>query len=129
MESIIKFNLREQCTLTGKLGKVTTVIGIVIGLLVLSNYQAFFYSEAKLSDVAFRSKDKAIAEAQCDQVKFMGLEKSPPGGLRVFNWRCLSKTKTSEDIFILIENDGYPRRYTERLACTPALQKNGYACE
>jgi hypothetical protein len=115
--------------LTGKLSKVAAVIAVVIGLLVLSSYQAFFYSEAKLSDVASRSKDKAIAEARCDEVKFIGLEKSPPGGVRVFNWRCLSKTNTSEDIFILIENDGYPRRYTERLACTPELQKNGYACE
>jgi hypothetical protein len=116
--------------LTGKLSKVAAVVvAAVIGLLVFSSYQAFFYTEAKLTEVATRSKDKAISEAQCAEVKFIGMEKSPPGGVRVFNWRCLSKTNTSEDIFVLIENDGYPRRYSERLTCTPELQKSGYACE
>lgn len=112
----------------GKLSKTAIVLAVIGGLLLFSCFQAYFYSEDGLLRRATQAKDKTLANMHCNEVKFIGSENSPPGGVRVFTWRCLSKVDESADVSILIESDGYPRRYTDRLACDADILKSGYMC-
>lgn len=115
--------------LTGRLNKIVLFILLAILVLVFSNYQAYFYSDSMLKERAEGESEKALMDKQCDQILFVGEENDPPGGVRVFTWRCLSRTSDSIDLSILIEGDGYPRRYSERLTCTPELARQGFRCE
>ena len=123
------FNLRGACMLIGRLNKIALVIFLAVFVLAFSNYQAYFYSDAMLKKRAAEESGAALIDRHCDELSFIGEEADPPGGVRVFTWRCLSKTSDSIDLSILIEGDGYPRRYSERLTCTPELTRQGFNCE
>lgn len=82
-----------------------------------------------LKDRAASESEKALLSKACNEVTFVGEESDPSGGVMVFTWRCLSKESDSIDLSILVEGDGYPRRYTERLTCTAQIIKRGFNCE
>lgn len=81
--------------LTGRLNKIALFIFLAILILFFSNYQAYFYSDSMLKERAAGENEKALIDKQCDQISFVGEENDPPGGVRVFTWRCLSKFQTA----------------------------------
>lgn len=114
---------------TGKLNKIAVIGFLVILALILSNYQAYFYSDTMLNERASKESERVLLDKHCDKISFIGDKNDPAGGVRVFTWRCLSKVSDSIDLSVLIEGDGYPRRYSERLVCTPELVRQGFSCE
>lgn len=111
--------------------KIAPMIALVIGtFLWLKPNQARFYNDATLLERATLARDDALIGAQCDELKLATQANSPPGGVRLYVWNCLSRTQESKEVLVKVKNDGDTQVVTHNLSCandSDAFAK-GYRC-
>jgi hypothetical protein len=82
---------------------------IVITLLALSHYRAYFYSDETLNSMALSSFEKEVSQnTSCEEVKpFKNYRSDKLNEVIVYQWLCLNKAKDSYLIASTVESDGY----------------------
>ncbi|HEU4851630.1 MAG TPA: hypothetical protein VFT37_05695 [Telluria sp.] len=110
---------------------IAPIIAIVItAFLWVKPNQARFYSENTLLERASLARDDALFGSKCDEIKLATQVESPPGGVRLYVWNCLSRSEESREVLVKVLDDGKTQVVTNALSCRndPDAAAKGYLC-
>ncbi|MDH5630413.1 MAG: hypothetical protein OEY96_09705 [Gammaproteobacteria bacterium] len=89
--------------------KIIITVSIVLTLLVLSNYRAYFYNDETLKSIAYSAFDqKFIKRIRCKEIKFYQSYRPDKWSSVVsYEWLCINKNNDNYAIASVVESDGY----------------------
>lgn len=111
--------------------KIAPMMALLIGaFLWVKPNQAKFYNDNTLLERASLARDDALTGAKCDEIKLATQVDSPPGGVRLYVWNCLSRSEESREVLVKVKNDGETQVVTNALSCRndPDALAKGYIC-